>query len=130
MFFFIWLYSFFILSEFLGLLSCFVLFCVKKAKTSQASGGLLSGFQLVRPPQKQRLRPRYITRHIAFSAFLPQDAKIRRCAGMRTAGFHLSIFLIVLRKDARNLLLRLHDLVMKALGRHAHRTMAEDDQLL
>ena len=91
---------------------------------------MLSGSQLVRPLQKQRLRPRYITHHIAFPAFLPQGVKIRRRAFLRTAGFGLSIFLIVLRKNARNLLLRLHDLVVEALGGHPHRAMAEDDQLL
>ena len=49
---------------------------------------------------------------------------------LRTAGIALLIFLIVLRQNALDLLLGLHDLVVKALCRHAHRAVPENDQLL
>lgn len=49
---------------------------------------------------------------------------------LRTAGIALLIFLIVLRENALDLLLGLHDLVVKALCRHAHRAVPENDQLL
>ena len=62
--------------------------------------------------------------------YSPQAQKNRRCVLCRTAGIPLLIFLIVLRENARDLLLGLHDLVVKALCRHAHRAVPENDQLL
>lgn len=62
--------------------------------------------------------------------YSPQAQKNRRCVLCRTAGIALLIFLIVLRENARDLLLGLHDLVVKALCRHAHRAVPENDQLL
>ena len=76
-------------------------------------------------------RLRYIRIHIAFAHFLlPAGTEKPAIRPLRTAGIALLIFLIVLRENALDLLLGLHDLVVKALCRHAHRAVPENDQLL
>lgn len=61
---------------------------------------------------------------------LPAGTEKPALRPLRTAGIALLIFLIVLRENALDLLLGLHDLVVKALCRHAHRAVPENDQLL
>ena len=79
----------------------------------------------------RRSRLRYIRIHITFAHFLlPAGTEKPAIRPLRTAGIALLIFLIVLRENALDLLLGLHDLVVKALCRHAHRTVPENDQLL
>ena len=79
----------------------------------------------------RRSRLRYIRIHIAFAHFLlPAGTEKPAIRPLRTAGIPLLIFLIVLRENALDLLLGLHDLVVKALGRDADGPVAEDDELL
>ena len=79
----------------------------------------------------RRSRLRYIRIHIAFAHFLlPAGTEKPAIRPLRTTGIALLIFLIVLRENALDLLLGLHDLVVKALCRHAHRAVPENDQLL
>ncbi len=79
----------------------------------------------------RRRRLRYIRIHIAFAYFLlPAGTEKPAIRPLRTTGIALLIFLIVLRENALDLLLGLHDLVVKALCRHAHRAVPENDQLL
>ena len=75
----------------------------------------------------RRSRLRYIRIHIFL---LPAGTEKPAIRPLRTAGIALLIFLIVLRENALDLLLGLHDLVVKALCRHAHRAVPENDQLL
>ena len=111
-----------------------LVFVFSSDKNREFSGGvcrLFSAFAAAGTRLTRRSRLRYIRIHIAFGHFLPLPAqKKRRHARLHAAVAALFIFLIVLRKDALDLLLGLHDLVVKALCRHAHRTVPENDQLL
>ena len=108
----------------------FCCFVRKKQENSGRVRGLFSG-----PPRRivlpERIRPRR-SYHASYRFQSNFAAQTQKSGGTpdtyrRNALF---AFLVVLRDHARDLLLGLHDLVVEALGRNAHRAVAEDDELL
>ena len=122
-----------VLSAIRGSLRCGIVFlCVRKVPVLLPPCAGCFWFFPESPRRRFRfLRKRSYQISYRFGAHFARFSKNGGAPGWRAARIlWLSVFLIVLPEDALDLLLGLHDLVVKAFGRDAHGPVTEDDELL
>ncbi len=104
--------------------ACFV--CEKSENVRRGASASVRFRRIASACVKNLYASCHMKNHIAFCGFSQKSEEPEGSSPKSVSG----IFLIVLPQDPLDLLLGLHDLVVKALGRDADGPVAEDDELL